>query len=113
MYDSLYDSVDDATKQRVEKTFATKVKFVIPHVQKQKGYKVCGLFSIEVAIGPVTGHVLQSYRSGCHVKLNLEACAQYYKQSRRNQVMKIFVFVYSNPFLLSHIIEIHRATKVK
>ena len=35
----------------------------------------------KVAIGPVTGHVLQSYRSGSHVKLNLEAHVQCYKQS--------------------------------
>ena len=66
-----------------------------------------------MAIGPVTGHVLQSYSSGSHMKLNLEACAQYYKQSQHNQMIKIFVFVYSNPFLLSHIIKIHGATNVK
>ena len=70
-------------------------------------------FHYEVAIGLVTGHVLQSYRYGNHVKLNLEARAQYYKQSQRNQETKIFVFVCSNPFLLSHIIEINGATRVK
>lgn len=49
VYDSLYNSVDDATKQRIETTFATKVKFVMPRVQKQEGYKDCGLFSIAFA----------------------------------------------------------------
>ena len=46
------------------------------------------LSQFEVAIGPVTGPVLQSYRSGSHVKLNLEARAQCY-----NQVIEVFVFV--------------------
>ena len=44
MYDSLYNSVDDATKQKIKKTFATKVKFVIPRVQKQDGYKIVAFF---------------------------------------------------------------------
>jgi len=46
VHDSLCDSVDDATKQRIKKTFVTKVKFVMPRVQKQQGYKDCGLFSM-------------------------------------------------------------------
>ena len=65
---------------------------------------------IEVAIGPVTGCVLQSYRSGSHVKLNLEARAQYYKQSPTQSSDENICFVYSNPL---HIIEIHGTTKLK
>ena len=41
VYNSLYDRVDDATKKKIEKTFASKVKFVVPIVQKQQGYKDC------------------------------------------------------------------------
>ena len=29
VYDSLYDRVDDATKKKMEKTFGSKVKFVV------------------------------------------------------------------------------------
>ena len=35
VYDSLYDRVDDATKRKIEKTFASKVKFEMPITQKQ------------------------------------------------------------------------------
>ena len=49
VYDSLYDRVDDATKRKIEKTFASKVKFVVPIVQKQLGFKDCGLFAIAFA----------------------------------------------------------------
>ena len=42
------------------------------------GYKIRSFYDKEVAIGPVTGRVLQSYRSGSHVKLNLQARAQCY-----------------------------------
>ena len=45
------------------------------------GYKIRSFYDKEVAIGPVTGRVLQSYRSGSHVKLNLQARAQCYKHS--------------------------------
>ena len=63
--DSLYDSVDDATKLRVEKTFATKVKFVMPHVQKEKGYKDCGLFSIASATHLAFGKTDFKFQQGC------------------------------------------------
>ena len=49
VYDSLYDRVDDATKNKIEKTFGSKVKFIVPTVQKQQEYKDCGLFSITYA----------------------------------------------------------------
>ena len=49
VYDSLYERVNDATKQKIEKTFSSKVKFVVPVVQKQQGYKDCGLFCIAFA----------------------------------------------------------------
>ena len=35
----------------------------------------------EVDLGPVTERILQSYRSGSHIKLNLEVRAQCYNQS--------------------------------
>lgn len=49
MYDLLYDSVDDGTKQRIEKIFAAQVTFVMPRVQKLQGYKECALCSIAFA----------------------------------------------------------------
>jgi len=44
VYDSLYDRVDAAAKRKIEKTFVSKVKLVVPIVQKQQGYKDFGLF---------------------------------------------------------------------
>ena len=49
VYDSLYNRVDDATKRKIEKALACKLRFIVPVVQKQQGYKDCGLFSIAFA----------------------------------------------------------------
>ena len=48
-YDSLYNRVDDATKRKIEKALASKLRFIVPVVQKQQGYKDRGLFSIAFA----------------------------------------------------------------
>ena len=65
-----------------------------------------------MAIGPVTGRVLQSYRSGSHVKLKFRSTCTVL-QAITMQSSDKNIFVYSNPFLLSYIIEIHGATKVE
>ena len=61
VYDSLYDRVDDATKQKIEKTCL----FVVPIVQKQQGYKDCDLFSIafatHLAFGKIRFEFQQDY----------------------------------------------------
>ena len=49
VYDSLFDDVDDSTKWKMEKTFASKIKFISCKVQKQKGLKDCGLFAVAFA----------------------------------------------------------------
>ena len=56
MYDSLFDDIDDSTKQKMEKTFAFKVKFISCKVQKQKGIKDCGLFAVAFATSIGYGH---------------------------------------------------------
>ena len=45
MYDSLYND-DNATKNKLEKTFANKLHYIIPRLQKQKGAIDCGLFAV-------------------------------------------------------------------
>ena len=65
VYDSLYDRVDDATKRKIEKTFASKVKFVVPIVQKQQGYKDCGLFSIAFATHLAFGKTHFEFQQDC------------------------------------------------
>jgi len=50
VYDSLFDDIDDGTKWKMEKTFASKVKFFSCKVQKQKDLKDCGLFAVAFAI---------------------------------------------------------------
>lgn len=47
VYDSLYDDVDVATK--LEKIFASKLHYIIPRLQKQKGAIDCGLFAVAFA----------------------------------------------------------------
>ena len=49
VYDSLHNDVDIATKNKLEKTFARKLQYIVPRVQKQKGTKDCGLFAVAVA----------------------------------------------------------------
>ena len=41
------------------------------------GWLAIYILFIEVAVGPVTIHILQSYRSGSHMKLNFEVHVQY------------------------------------
>ena len=65
VYDSLYDRVDDATKRKIEKIFASKVKFVVPIVQKQQGYKDCGLFSIAFATHLAFGKTRFKFQQDC------------------------------------------------
>ena len=49
VYDSLYDEVDAATKNKLEATFARKIQYIVPRVQKQQGFKDCGLFALAFA----------------------------------------------------------------
>ena len=50
IYDSLYDNVDDATNEKIEKIFASKVKYIcVACCTETKGYKDCGLFLIACA----------------------------------------------------------------
>ena len=46
VYDSLFDDIDDGTKWKMEKTFASKIKLISCKVLKQKGLKDCGLFAV-------------------------------------------------------------------
>ena len=65
VYDSLYDRVDDATKKKIEKTFGSKVKFVVRIVQKQQGYKDCGLFSLAFATHLAFGKTRFEFKQDC------------------------------------------------
>ena len=49
VYDSLYDDVDVTIKNKLEKTFACKLHYIIPRLQKQQGVKDCGLFAVAFA----------------------------------------------------------------
>ena len=56
----------------------------------------------EVAIGPVTGCILQSYWSDSHVKLKFRIMYTMLQTIRQcNQVIKVFVFVKADLFLLT------------
>ena len=56
---------------------------------------------------------MQSYRSSSHVKLKFRTTCTVLQAITTQSSDKIFLFNYSNPFLLSYIIEIHGVTKVK
>ena len=49
VYDSLYDDVDVTTKNKLEKTFASNLRYITPRLQKQKGTIDCGLFAVAFA----------------------------------------------------------------
>ena len=61
----LYDKVDDATKKKIQKTFSSKIKFVVPIVQKQQGHKDCGLFSIAYATHLAFGKTRFEFKQDC------------------------------------------------
>ncbi len=49
VYDSLYTSITEETKDNLAKIFSTSVKYYLPRVQIQKGAKDCGLFAMAFA----------------------------------------------------------------
>jgi len=49
VYDSLYDDVDTATKNKLEKAFACNLQYIVPSFQKQQ-VKYCGLFVIALPL---------------------------------------------------------------
>ncbi len=47
VYDSLYTTLDSATKTKIEKTFPnSNIDILLPPAQKQDGVKDCGLFAL-------------------------------------------------------------------
>lgn len=46
VFDSLYNEVDIATQNKLKKTFACKIRYNVPRVQKQQGVNDCGLFAV-------------------------------------------------------------------
>jgi len=75
MYDSLYDRVDDATKRKIEKALACKLRFIVPVVQKQQGYKDCSLFSIAFATHLAFGKTQFEFKQDCMCQ-HLIACIE-------------------------------------
>ena len=61
VYDSLYNEVDTATKNKLEKTFACKLQYIVPRVQKQQGVKDCGLFAVAFATDIAHGKTVFKY----------------------------------------------------
>jgi hypothetical protein len=55
VYDSIYNTVDDATNQLLRKFFGGAVQFKLPSVQRQYGSKDCGLFALAVCTAIVHG----------------------------------------------------------
>ena len=61
VYDSLYNEVDIATKNKLEKTFACDIQCIVPKVQKQQGIKDCGLFTLAFATDIAHGKTVFKY----------------------------------------------------
>ena len=59
--DSLYNEVDTATKNRLEKTFACSIQCIVLRVQKQQGSKDCGLFALAFATDIAHGKIVFKY----------------------------------------------------
>ena len=79
VHNSLYDEVDAATKNKLEKTFACKIQYILPRVQKQHGLKDCGLFAVafatDIAYGKkivefdqnkMSHHLCECFEQSCH-----------------------------------------------
>ena len=61
VYDSLYNEVDTTTKNKLEKTFACKIQYIVPRVQKQQGVKDCGLFAVAFTTDIAHGKTVFKY----------------------------------------------------
>ena len=61
VYDSLYGKVDTATKSKLEKTFASKIHYIVPKVQEQQRVKDCGLFAVAFATDIAHGRTVFKY----------------------------------------------------
>ena len=59
-----YDEVDAATKNKLEKTYACKIQYILPRVQKQHDLEDCGLFAVafgtDIAYGKKVGEFDQN-----------------------------------------------------
>jgi len=76
VYDSLYNRVDDATKRKIEKALACKLRFIVPVVQKQQGYKA---FATHLPFGKT------------QFNLNKTVCISTLQHSLKNSTFVFFI----------------------